>query len=135
MTVVRGLAALSVLLAACSAPRGESVVRGDAASCRPAGTMLSIRAQRGIFDRSCLAAPAEQPFTIAFENRDAGESHNVAIFDENPLETAGARELFRGVEFTGSKQMTYSVGALPAGEYFFRCDVHPRVMVGALSVK
>lgn len=134
---MRRLAALLLVLAACSS--GGTAQQGggheDAAMCAPSGTTLSIKAQRNIFDTKCLAAPAAQAFTIAFDNRDSAEPHNVAIFDQDPMEKQDARVLFRGEEFTGPKTVTYRVGALAAGEYHFHCDVHPRVMFGMLIVR
>src|SRR4051812_35224228 len=68
-------------------------------TCSPNGTELEIIAQSTgavhAFDRSCLAAPADTPFTIRFDNRDA-DAHNVDILDH-----PGGTPLFTGKIVTG----------------------------------
>ena len=111
---------------------GIAAVPGPSASaCVPDGASLMIRAQPSLaFDRACLAAPASQPFTIAFDNQENGVIHNVAIYTNSGAGTA----LFRGALVTGPKTVTYRVGALVPGTYFFRCDVHPTKMTGRFIV-
>lgn len=75
-----------------------------------------------------MAAPADTPFTIRFDNRDA-DAHNVDILDH-----PGGTALFTGKIVTGPKIVTYRVEALPAGTYYFRCDIHPLVMHGVFLV-
>ena len=82
---------------------------------------LDRAAQNIKFDTACMQAAANQPFKIDFDNKDAGTPHNVAIFDNSTL----AQNLFRGAIITGVSQVTYSVNPLPAGTYYFHCDVHP----------
>lgn len=90
-------------------------------ACDPAGTELQVVAEKIAFDTTCLAAPADAPFTVSLENRDAGVPHNLSIYtDETAKEV-----LFKGELFNGVDARTYEVPALPAGTYFFRCDVHP----------
>ena len=131
---MRTVVATLLLLVSCTSSSGK---RGAeiSASCVPSGSMISIKAQRGIFDTRCIAAPANQAFTIVFDNRDPGEPHNVAILSDDPSAKPEGTVLFRGEEFSGPKRVTYRVGALAAGRYFFRCDLHPRVMTGAFLVE
>lgn len=93
---------------------------GQQTSCSPTGLSLTLSAEDLKFDRQCLAAPAEQAFTIAFNNKEP-VSHDVEI------DQAGdsSKKLFTGSAFTGPKIVTYQVGALPAGIYRFRCTLHP----------
>ena len=100
------------------------------AACAPAGTALQLVALNAVFDTDCLAAPAGKPFTIAFDNQDAGVPHNVSIYTDD----SATKSLFVGELVTGPTQVTYEVGALPAGTYFFRCDVHPTTMTGTFIV-
>ena len=100
-------------------------------SCAPSGTSLSITADDIHFSASCLAAPAGQPFTITFDNKDSGVPHNVAIYSDS----SASKVLFRGQIVTGAATTTYHVPALPAGTYYFRCDVHPTAMRGTFIVK
>lgn len=101
------------------------------AACSPNGTSLSITAKSIHFSSTCLAAPAGKPFTITFTNSDSGVPHNVAIYSS----PAATKVLFRGQLITGPKTVTYHVPALPAGTYYFRCDVHPTAMRGTFIVK
>jgi plastocyanin len=56
----------------------------------------------------------------------------VVIFDGKD---ADAPTLFEGLIITGPKTTPYSVDALPAGDYFFHCEVHPTTMVGEVIAK
>ena len=95
----------------------------------PAGSaVLKIAADNTAFDTRELTAPADQPFTIEFNNQEA-LSHNVAIYK-------GSEPLFNGEFFKGPGTISYVVQALPAGEYIFICDVHPVPdMTGTLTVE
>jgi plastocyanin len=119
-------AVTAMTLAGCSSGGGGG--GGDDATCSPAGTSLHIAAKSFQFDTKCLAAPAGQAFTIAFDNRDGGTPHNLAIVDD------AGNKLFTGEVFSGSKTETYHVDALKAATYSFHCDVHP-TMSGAFVVK
>ncbi len=90
--------------------------RAAAAPCSPSGTTLEITAKNTAFDKDCLAAPADQAFTIKFNNQD-GIPHNIDI--------SGDEEVFVGKVVTGPTTVTYKVKPVPAGEYSFQCDVHP----------
>jgi nitrite reductase (NO-forming) len=102
---------------------------GTGAACSPKGTHLAIMAQNVAFGSDCLAAPGGRAFTITFMNHDSGVPHNVAIYTNE-----GATQLFKGELISGPATITYKVGALPAGTYFFRCDLHPQ-MKGTFVVK
>jgi plastocyanin len=92
-------------------------------TCSPNGTSLSITAFDSKFDKDCLAAPANEAFTIDFSNLDRGIPHNVAIYED---ETA-QKVFFKGELVDGPGKTTYSVQGLPAGRFFFRCDPHPEM--------
>jgi hypothetical protein len=108
----------------------------------PPGTLtIKIAAIKTLaFDRSDLAAPANTPFVMAFDNRDTtacttcggagatGQPHNVAIklgsdFIFNPLPAIIA---------PASANYFISQG-LAAGTYTFLCTVHP-AMHGTLTI-
>src|SRR6266511_1183180 len=93
--------------------------------CQPSST-IQVSASGDALNADCLAAPAGQAFKIVFDNQDT-DTHNVAIY-------SGSKNLFRGNLFGGPKTETYSVPALPAGEYSFKCDVHPQ-MTGTFKVE
>ena len=94
--------------------------------------MLTIGANSSGFDTDLLEGPRHcEPFTIQFENADAGESHNVSI----TLESSILAQVFApGDPFDGPRTVTYDVPALPVGEYQFLCTVHPDTMRGTLIV-
>lgn len=94
----------------------------------PAGPVLSLTAVNIAFDTSTLTAPANTPFTIAFQNDDNGVPHNVEIKD------GGGNVLFSGELFNGVDKRDYAVPALAAGSYVFWCIVHPN-MTGTLTVQ
>jgi plastocyanin len=91
-----------------------------ASPCRPSGTQVQVTARNLAFDRECLAAPADTAFTIAFNNDDAGQPHNVSIISDG-------EPLFTGEIITGPRTVTYRVNALQLGSFQFRCDVHPQM--------
>ena len=94
------------------------------------GATVDVSALNVAFEQAALTAPADKPFQIVFDNKDAGVPHNVAIHKDSPT---GA-EVFKGEVFTGPAKRTYDVPALPAGTYGFACTVHP-TMTGTLTVQ
>jgi plastocyanin len=107
-----------------------AAVQPPTASCAPDGTALAITASDNRYDKTCLAAPANQAFTIDFDNEDSGIPHNVSIYDKDH----GNKALFTGDIVDGPKKIRYSVSAIPAGTYEFRCDPHPEFMFGTFNV-
>jgi plastocyanin len=89
---------------------------------------LEIAALNVVFDKNCLVAPADEAFTITFDNQEA-VPHNIAVFEEQ----GGA--LIDGTEVaTGPVVQELRMEPLPADSYFFHCDVHPTTMTGTLAV-
>ena len=82
------------------------------------------------FDTDSLSVKADEPIALEFDNQDPNVPHNVVIFD-GPDEKAP--ELFKGELVTGPEKVTYQVDALPAGTYFFHCEVHPATMQGVID--
>jgi plastocyanin len=90
---------------------------------------VTVVAQNIAFDTAQIDLPADAPTTITFDNRDAGMQHNIAIYNDSSL----AENLFTGDIVTGPATAEYQVPGLPAGEYYFHCDVHPN-MSGSVVV-
>lgn len=86
---------------------------------------VEIAAEGLAFDADLLEVPSDVEFDLVFTNQDAGIPHNVAIAEQ---EGASA---FSGEIFNGVATRVYVVPALAAGDYLFRCDVHPQ-MTGSL---
>jgi len=91
--------------------------------------VVELVAQDIAFNPTDLTVPAGVPFQIAFDNRDAGQQHNVAIYD-NP--DFSGTVLFEGQLVTGPAQTTYDVDPLAPGPYSFLCVVHP-TMTGQIE--
>jgi len=114
-----GAAALCLL--GLTGVRSFAASPSDANTCSPNGTVLSIIAFDEKFDRKCLAAPPNVALTIDLKNLDRDIPHNVAIYRDQTAQ----KVFFRGALVEGPGTGTYSVPALPAGRWFFRCDPHP----------
>ncbi len=94
---------------------------------------VAVTASGIAFDTSCIEVPAGQPFTIAFDNKDAGIPHNVAIYP-SATQLTPADALFQGEVVTGPTTVDYKVPALKPGTYYFHCDIHPTTMNGTFKV-
>ena len=96
---------------------------------------MQVTAKNTAFDTKCLAAPANQAFTIDFDNQDVGVPHNVAVYtDQNATKLLGGATSASDT-ITGPATTAYQIKPLAAGTYFFRCDVHPTAMFGTFVVK
>ena len=113
-----------------AASSGASAAPSDSGSAAPSGSgaggAVQISALNIAFEQTSATAPADAPFTIHFNNKEA-VPHNVAVKD-----SSGASK-FKGDIVTGPKEVDYQVPALPAGDYTFVCDVHAN-MTGTLKV-
>jgi mono/diheme cytochrome c family protein/plastocyanin len=92
----------------------------------PTGEVIEESAEALAFVNQDLSAPADEAFTIAFDNKDTAP-HNIAISD-----SSGASVLQGDIVPAGQSTM-YAVPALAAGTYPFICSVHPS-MTGTLTV-
>ena len=128
------VAEASVAAAAAPAP---SVDPGSGQPARPGGRPsggggtpvdleLSPRTSRST---KALQAPANPPFTIHFDNQDAGTPHDV---DDPRRERR--HEGLQDNDLPGRRAKDYQEQALPAGTYKFECSIHPN-MTGTLTVQ
>ncbi len=111
------LAMLASAMAGCSQGAPE-------ATCEPHGTELKIAvlaSRSHVFTKDCLAAPAEQPFTIYFNNQDTSSHGNHNVHISLPDEDFVGEIALHGTD------ITYEVGPLQAGTYEFHCDHHPEM--------
>ncbi len=106
---------------------GEVAHGSEAAAAEGGGTAVS--AANVAFSTDTLELKADTKETIPFKNEDTAE-HNIAIYEDD----SAAKELFKGDIIPGGQEITYEVPALPKGEYYFQCDVHP-AMNGTVTVK
>jgi plastocyanin len=105
---------------------GGPAPSGSTASGAPG--VVSIVAQGVKFTTPDVAAPANQDFTINFDNKDPSTPHDVDILGGD------GSKVFDGQPITGPKQTTYQVKGLAAGSYKFECSIHPSLMSGTLKV-
>ena len=87
------------------------------------GGGLTVVAANLEFDTDTIELAAETETTITLDNQDSGIPHNIAIYGDDTLEEV----LFQGEIVTGPVTVDYAIPALPEGEYFFHCDVHPNM--------
>lgn len=83
----------------------------------------TVVAQGVAFDTATITLPADTEHVITFDNRDAAVQHNIAIYTDSSM----TEELFNGELVTGPTTIQYTIPALPAGEYYFVCIVHPNM--------
>ena len=102
---------------------------GEPGASMPAADVV-LTAKGIAFLESSFSAPADTPFTIAFNNMDAGTPHNVAIHEES----ATGPEVWKGEIFNGPEIRVYDVPPIAAGAYTFICTVHPN-MTGTANIE
>ncbi len=119
------LVSLSVLVAACDGDGEDEGTTADGEA-----TRLEIYAEDTFsFSTDNLVAPADEPFTIVFDNRDDGGQHNFVI-------TRGGEGNLASTEIEqGPVVQELEVDGLEAGIYRFRCEVWPTNMMGTLTVE
>ena len=101
-----------------------SCARADASG------VIEISANQVRFSAPCMVAPAGVAFVVRFTNNEA-EQHDVAVYSDRAKST----QIFQGDLINGPQTKDYPVKALPAGESYFDCIVHPAEMNGALYVR
>ena len=118
----------SMLPAESPAPGSSAAPSGSPAAASPAAgaTVLEQSALNLAFAKDQLSAPADTPFTIRFDNREA-LPHDIQIVD------GSGKVVFKGDLVTGPTTVDYAVPALAAGTYRFNCSIHP-TMTGTLTV-
>ena len=94
------------------------------------GGAITLTAASVQFDTDQLTLPADTEATVHFVNDDS-VPHNFSIYEDD----SASKELFIGQEIAGDAETDYSIEALAAGEYFFRCDLHPSSMTGTATVE
>ncbi len=98
----------------------EAVVSAGGGGGGGGGGGLTVTAAGLKFDTAEIDLVAGAQTTLTFTNNDAGMQHNIAIYTDS----SAATNLFRGELVTGVGTATYTIPALDAGTYYFRCDVH-----------
>ena len=130
-----------ILVAACNGddddggetPAGETPAGETPVGETPAagGDTAEIQMLPGLtFDKSELTIAADADVTITADNTD--DTHNFAAYTDDPGEGG---ELIDETEICSAPCVNSVTVNLAAGEYFFRCEVHPTIMTGTLIVQ
>jgi heme/copper-type cytochrome/quinol oxidase subunit 2 len=98
----------------------------------PNSITINLVARNIAFDLSTITVPAGAQVVVNFNNQDSSVPHNFAVYTNSSATTS----IFIGQIITGPSSVIYKFTAPAApGNYFFRCDVHPRMMTGTFVVK
>ncbi len=108
----------------------QKKAQSNTGSCTPTGSSITLTAQHITWDKKCIAAVAGQPIKITVINKDAGIAHNFAIWVNSSLK----KRLYQTPNINGPATRTFTGPALPAGKYYFQCDVHGPAMSGTLII-
>lgn len=106
----------------------QAISKGS--SCAPTGSSITVTAQHITWDKGCVAAVAGQPIKITMINKDGGIAHNFAIWESSALK----HRIYVTPDVTGPATKTFTGPALPAGKYYFQCDIHGPAMSGTLII-
>jgi plastocyanin len=93
---------------------------------------IELTAENKAFDLKSITVPAGAKVTINFHNKDTFLPHNFALNTDSTAQ----RSIFIGDIILVKKHITYEFTApSQPGTYFFRCDVHPKMMYGDFIVE
>lgn len=104
-----------------AATSSPTATASPSAPANPAGS-VTIVAKDIAFDQKALTLTAATSIKVTFDNQDPDIPHNFAIYSKDLTEKIFDSEIFPGVE---TREGTFTAPA--AGEYTFRCDVHPQM--------
>ncbi len=101
----------------------------------PGATTVTIKAVPVLkFNTDELHIPAGRATTVTMDNTDTGIPHDFVIYKDEAAARANQAPLFKTNTCTGPCKESVAV-TLQAGEYFFRCDIHPTQMTGTVEVE
>jgi plastocyanin len=94
----------------------------------PQGQFLTIAAKDTRFNPSQLGVQNGGTVTITFDNQDAGVAHDLIVYSPAGG-IAGQSPVI-----VGASQATFAFTPSGAGNYFFKCSLHPQYMTGTIAV-
>jgi len=90
---------------------------------------LTIVAKGAKFNPAQLSANTGASVTVTLDNQDAGIQHDIIIYSPSGA-TAG-----QTAAFAGPAQQSATFTPTAAGNYFFKCSLHPITMTGSISIQ
>ena len=92
--------------------------------------LLTVTARAVAFDTNEILVQHGEVAQIRLDNIDAGINHNIAVYRDE----AATDLIIRGKLFDGPDVRDYHFEGMPAGTYYFQCDLHP-AMSGTFVVQ
>lgn len=105
-------------------------VEASSAKCGEESNNLTLTAKNVSWNTKCIQVHANQPVTVTLKNDDSGIQHNFSIYKN----ATAQQNLYKAPLLKGPATEVLHVPALPAGEYYFQCDVHGQAMSGTYLV-
>ena len=96
-------------------------------------TLNMIQTNRFEIDRITIVADTD--VDIVANNIDGSTPHNLAIYESQEAYLTGDTEAALYTTPVCATCKESLVVNLPAGQYFFQCDVHPDTMIGILTAQ
>lgn len=93
---------------------------------------LTITSKNSALDTTEATVRAGRQVIVRFQNEDGGVFHNWALYESEEAAKSGAKAIAASELKAGPVVQEVVMGALEAGAYYFRCDVHPTTMYGVL---
>jgi len=118
----------------CGQTARPAVPAGPPATIEPFdGQTVEVAAFNIAFDQDTITVDADGQVRIRFDNQDEVQ-HNVAVYNSaTDMTEVSAGSIGLIFEGPGVDDTVFEIPA--AGEYFFRCDVHPAQMTGTFVVE
>ncbi len=112
------------LLASSGGTEPAPAEEGGGAAAPATSGDFAISADGLAFDADTIELAAGEQQTIAFDNQDSAE-HNLSVYQDEEAGQSQKGALFAGDNIAAGDSTEYQVDPLPAGEYYFQCDIHP----------
>jgi plastocyanin len=81
-----------------------------------------------------VSAASSKQFKVRLDNQDKDTAHNIAFYKSKTELTPASTGDAVGTVITGPAMNDSVIDTPATGSYFFRCDVHPDLMQGTLTV-
>ena len=108
-----------------------ALLAGNALAQSGGKVRIDLAALNSAFDRKTITVPAGSRVIIHFDNRDR-IPHNVSVYENE----RAVKVIYYGRIINGLQDVQYEfIAPEQPGSYFFRCDLHPRWMIGDFVVE